>query len=721
MSSNPESEHGLNDSQTHEEKQRINDPLKKKIYKPAQDKQLAKVQALESKLSSQLMMQNVGIDDTLDSFQEMKKTKLQLEAAKQTLQNIKNNAKYQQAHREKVKRKLNAIETSFESSPMRKAEVGRPQLEDTQPGLLETIKSIAIHGSAAHDRRRTEEIRSCRTLDDLCNLLNERGYHLSRSATYLRLMPRKSSSIEGRKHVRTVPVKLYKAKNDHHKAHTDHDFCLASIRSVESLASMLGPDQVGFISQDDKAKVPIGLTAAKKQSPLLMHVEYVVKLPDHDFVISARHKLIPSVYAGIVIEPNRFGSPDAVSYSGPTYISIRSGKHSSSTAATHASDFRRLLEIKEFDTIMKFNGVLKPVIIMTVDGGPDENPRFPKTITQAIQHFIEFGLDAFFAITNAPGWSCYNRSERRMAPLSKQLSGVILKHDYYGSHLNGSGKTIDAELEKRNFEHAGNTLAEIWNEMTIDDFPVKAEYKVDEILREECAPRNEEWYSQHVRESQYLLQIVKCRNEKCCGEFRSDLLKVLPDRFLPPPYPLAYKDGKIEIPRAAEMRTSKFLPLMQRLALKISPPNDRFLQLPYDLYCPSLQSDLVDRCCQTCGIYFASKKSASSHMQSLQHKMNWRQKRMHVASILAERDNELLCVLQNKESRDEPDLEWVESGEAEKFDNFWLAKDQLKSILAEGSSVPVIDSIKEWVSTPFLKKMRLSFLCQIFKTKNKFT
>ncbi|KAJ8684545.1 hypothetical protein QAD02_020337 [Eretmocerus hayati] len=101
---------------------------------------------------------------------------------------------------------------------------------------------------------------------------------------------------------------------------------------------MLGPGQVGFISQDDKAKVPIGLTAAKKQAPLLMHVEYMVNLLDHDFVIAARHELIPSVSAGIVIKPNGLGSPEAVSYSDPTYISIRSGKHSSSTAAYHNHD-----------------------------------------------------------------------------------------------------------------------------------------------------------------------------------------------------------------------------------------------------------------------------------------------------------------------------------------------------------------------------------------------
>jgi len=86
---------------------------------------------------------------------------------------------------------------------------------------------------------------------------------------------------------------------------------------------------VCFISQDDKARVPIRLTAANKQNPLLMHVEYRVSLPDHDWVVDTGHKLIPSVYTGIQIQSNGLGNQEAVGYSGPTYIPIRSGKHSS--------------------------------------------------------------------------------------------------------------------------------------------------------------------------------------------------------------------------------------------------------------------------------------------------------------------------------------------------------------------------------------------------------
>ncbi len=153
-----------------------------------------------------------------------------------------------------------------------------------------------------------------------------------------------------------------------------------------------------------------------------MHVEYRVSLPDHDWVVAERHKLIPSVYAGINIQPNGLGERQAVVYSGPTYIAIRSGKHSSSTAFSHAFDFEKLLLLPEFDSITK-SGVerlVKPVVVFTVDGGPDENPRYQKVIKVGIHHFVKHDLDALFIATNAPGRSAFNRVERKMAPLSKE-------------------------------------------------------------------------------------------------------------------------------------------------------------------------------------------------------------------------------------------------------------------------------------------------------------
>ena len=209
---------------------------------------------------------------------------------------------------------------------------GRPRADDEQPGLLKAIVEIATYGCAADDKRRTETIRSIKTLDELTAELQRIGYKISRTGVYFRLLPRSSATAEGKRYVVTVPVKLAKSQTEQHANHPDKMFAQTSIRSLEEMGSLLGPQETFFLGQDDKARVPIGITAANKQAPLLMHMEYRVTLPDHDWVVAEKHKLIPSVYAAISIESQAVANPSAVGYSGPTYVAIRSGKHSSSTA-----------------------------------------------------------------------------------------------------------------------------------------------------------------------------------------------------------------------------------------------------------------------------------------------------------------------------------------------------------------------------------------------------
>ncbi|XP_051172161.1 uncharacterized protein LOC127288626 [Leptopilina boulardi] len=244
-------------------------------------------------------------------------------------------------------------------------EPGRSRIEKSQLDLHKTIIDIAIHCSGADSKRRTEIISCCRTLDDLHEHLLKLGFNLSRTSTYYRLLPKNQRSNSGKRHVETVPVRLCRARTDMHKKHRDGEFAKSSILSLEELASILGPEQVGWISQDDKAKVPLGLPAANKQTSVLMHIEYRVQLPDHDWVIAAKHKLTPSVYADASIEPHGSGSPEAVGYSDPTYITIRSGKHSSNTAATHSRDFDKLVELDLFKSILKiYDGKIKPEMVI---------------------------------------------------------------------------------------------------------------------------------------------------------------------------------------------------------------------------------------------------------------------------------------------------------------------------------------------------------------------
>ncbi|CAH1098802.1 unnamed protein product [Psylliodes chrysocephalus] len=136
--------------------------------------------------------------------------------------------------------------------------VGRRRVKENQSGILEVIKDIAVFGGAADERLRIETIR---------------------------FLPIRVNTDEGKRHVVNVPVKLCKPDSTLHLKHKDGTFCTATIRNLESLAS-------------------------------IFYLDYRVKLPDHDFVVAEKHKLISSVYAGIVIKKDGEGKSEAMIHSG---------------------------------------------------------------------------------------------------------------------------------------------------------------------------------------------------------------------------------------------------------------------------------------------------------------------------------------------------------------------------------------------------------------------
>ena len=175
---------------------------------------------------------------------------------------------------------------------------------------------------------------------------------------------------------------------------------------------------------------------------------------------------------------------------GPTYVSIRSGKHDRWSFQWDAADFDRLVKLREFErTARNHIGEIKPIIIMNVDRtDPKDFTRRNKTLQFAINKFRQYNLDAFILSTQAPGQSIFQTTERRLALLSHDLSGLVLPDYHFGTHLDFHGATIDAELEKTNFQRTGETLAEIWTMDMIDNQPVLAEYlappaKANDVVR----------------------------------------------------------------------------------------------------------------------------------------------------------------------------------------------------------------------------------------------
>ena len=128
--------------------------------------------------------------------------------------------------------------------------------------------------------------------------------------------------------------------------------------------------------------------------------------------------------------------------------------------------------------------------------------------------------------------------------------------------------------------------------------------------------KSEEWKANHVRESQYLLQLVSCTDIACCSPFESSYLNVIKERFLPP-LPVTRSSGNgLEWARKDKDATS--LSLFQNITLKSSlfpkHAGRKFPKgTPYDYSCPAVKNDLEKRICPRCGIYFGIIKQMTLH------------------------------------------------------------------------------------------------------------
>ena len=100
------------------------------------------------------------------------------------------------------------------------------------------------------------------------------------------------------------------------------------------------------------------------------------------------------------VKKNKDGS---ICYNGPTYIAIRSGKHDKSSAASHIEDFRTLLSLDEFRKACLKDGILKPLLFVSVDGGPDKAPKNMMTLEAWVTIFKKYDLDMAVIFTHAPG------------------------------------------------------------------------------------------------------------------------------------------------------------------------------------------------------------------------------------------------------------------------------------------------------------------------------
>ena len=156
-----------------------------------------------------------------------------------------------------------------------------------------------------------------------------------------------------------------------------------------------------------------------------------------------------------------------------------------SSAETHAYDMHKLFRSERM--------ALKPILLMETDGAQDVAASYLKPLAAAIFLLKGLKLDALLHGISTSSLSGFNPVERQITPLSHDILGIILLHDYFGNHLDTNGKTKDIELEKRNFFKAAEVLAEIWSNMVIEGHKVEAkvllvglEYELELLMQQSC-------------------------------------------------------------------------------------------------------------------------------------------------------------------------------------------------------------------------------------------
>ena len=117
------------------------------------------------KIDYEYKKKKLGCELSFVTPEEVTKLKTAITKAEMKLRNLKKNATSHQAKRLKTKDVMQElIETNEEAAkvlkPINRTIIGRPRIEEGQPGLLSAMSDIIDSQCAADNRRRTEVLRT---------------------------------------------------------------------------------------------------------------------------------------------------------------------------------------------------------------------------------------------------------------------------------------------------------------------------------------------------------------------------------------------------------------------------------------------------------------------------------------------------------------------------------------------------------------------------------
>ncbi|GBC35238.2 hypothetical protein GLOIN_2v1766467 [Rhizophagus irregularis DAOM 181602=DAOM 197198] len=251
----------------------------------------------------------------------------------------------------------------------------RPFATMKDPELWDKIHDSVEFG-ATHARRRKVVIK-VRTIKHLRETLEEKyNTYLSRQCLFTYFQPHHQNTFAARRH-HHYPAKV------------------ASIKVAKIFAEVFA-DELIIISQDDKVKIGLGIPAVGRTFKTIQSVNEPVTVEDHDFLTGSKMKLIPSIY--LVINP---ADSSNTLRTGQLFIFIRPEYFIGTSSATHIVDLESTVKNENFSNTLKKENKVRPIWVLLVDGGPDENPKYMKNIIQYAHLFHSLDLDYLTVRTHA--------------------------------------------------------------------------------------------------------------------------------------------------------------------------------------------------------------------------------------------------------------------------------------------------------------------------------
>ncbi|GES92068.1 hypothetical protein GLOIN_2v1783204 [Rhizophagus clarus] len=226
----------------------------------AQKKTTNEIQITEKKLTEFEQIYNITTDSQfrLDIYKKIGDLQDEIKSNKERIIKLKRNANYAQKCREKKEKYLTKI----------RKEVIKVQI----------IKNLH------------------KTLIENYNI------YMARTILNNYLLSQQFNSIAARAHHHPAWVTVAGISYTKIWDYPDSHYCLASIKSARQFATVFA-DKTVIISQDDKVKIGLGVSAVDQTFRTLQSVYEPISVADHDFPLGNRQKLVPSVY--LMIKPNK--------------------------------------------------------------------------------------------------------------------------------------------------------------------------------------------------------------------------------------------------------------------------------------------------------------------------------------------------------------------------------------------------------------------------------